>query len=127
LPVVVILFGAGLLVRLAHWLGARHRAGIDAYIRELIEAGSTASESNKRSRVVSEAIEWAVVALTWFVAGILSIEKLGVPLTTLVAPATVAGVAIGFGAQQLVGDLLSGFFLFAEHPSAFQYRARPSA
>jgi moderate conductance mechanosensitive channel len=32
-----------------------------------------------------------------------------------VAPATVAGVAIGFGAQQLVGDLLAGFFLFAEH------------
>jgi small conductance mechanosensitive channel len=35
-------------------------------------------------------------------------------LTSLVAPATVAGVAIGFGAQQLVGDLLAGFFLFTE-------------
>lgn len=119
LPVVVILLGAGLLVRLAHWLGGRHRAGIDAYIRELIEAGGPASESIKRSRVVSEAIEWAAVALTWFVAGILSIEKLGIPLTTLVAPATVAGVAIGFGAQQVVGDVLSGFFLFAEHQFAF--------
>jgi moderate conductance mechanosensitive channel len=119
LPVVVILLGAGLLVRLAHWLGGRHRAGIDAYIRELIEAGGSASESIKRSRVVSEAIEWAAVALTWFVAGILSIEKLGIPLTTLVAPATVAGVAIGFGAQQVVGDVLSGFFLFAEHQFAF--------
>ena len=31
------------------------------------------------------------------------------------APATVAGVALGFGAQQVVGDLLAGFFLFAEH------------
>ncbi len=40
---------------------------------------------------------------------------MGIPLVTLIAPATVAGVAIGFGAQQVVGDLLAGFFLFAEH------------
>jgi moderate conductance mechanosensitive channel len=119
LPVVVILLGAGLLVRLAHWLGGRHRAGIDTYLRDLIEAGGSASESTKRSRVVSEAVEWAFVSLAWFVAGILSIEKLGIPLTTLVAPATVAGVAIGFGAQQVVGDVLSGFFLFAEHQFVF--------
>jgi small conductance mechanosensitive channel len=37
-----------------------------------------------------------------------------VPLASLVPPATVAGVAVGFGAQRLVQDLLSGFFLFAE-------------
>jgi small-conductance mechanosensitive channel len=35
-------------------------------------------------------------------------------VTSLVAPATVAGVAIGFGAQRVVGDLLSGFFLLSE-------------
>jgi small conductance mechanosensitive channel len=43
------------------------------------------------------------------------LRELGIPLTSLVAPATVAGVAIGVGAQQVVGDLLAGFFLFAEH------------
>ena len=48
------------------------------------------------------------------VAGVLAIRQLGVPLPTLVAPATVAGVALGFGAQQVVGDLLAGFFLFSE-------------
>ncbi len=116
---IVILIGAGLLARLAHWLGARHRAGIDNYVRELLSAGSVAGEGNKRSRAVSEAIEWTVVALTYFVAVIVSIDRLGIPLTTLVAPATVAGVAIGFGAQQVVGDLLAGFFLFAEHQFGF--------
>ncbi len=78
-----------------------------------------ASESLKRSRAISEAIEWVAVALTYFVAGVLSFDRLGIPLTTLVAPATVIGIGLGFGAQQMVGDLLSGFFLFAEHQFAF--------
>jgi len=73
-----------------------------------------ASEAMKRSRAVAEVLEWAVVTLTYVVAGLLAIGQLGVPLPTLVAPATVAGVALGFGAQQVVGDLLAGFFLFSE-------------
>ena len=59
-------------------------------------------------------LEWAAISSTYFVAVILAIRQLGVPLTTLVAPATVVGVALGFGAQQVVGDLLAGFFLFSE-------------
>jgi moderate conductance mechanosensitive channel len=119
LPVVVILLGAGLLVRFSHWLGARRRDWVDGEIRRQIESGSVASESLKRSRAVSEAVEWSVVALTYFIAFIVSLDRLGLPLTTLVAPATVVGIGLGFGAQQMVGDLLAGFFLFAEHQFAF--------
>jgi len=115
----VLLLGAGLVVRFAHWFAARRRAWIDTQIRRQIESGSVASESLKRSRAVSEAIEWTVVALTYFIAAILSLDQLGIPLTTLVAPATVIGIGLGFGAQQMVGDLLAGFFLFAEHQFAF--------
>jgi moderate conductance mechanosensitive channel len=106
-------------VRLAHWLGHRRRLWIDAQIRSEIEAGSLAPENLKRARGVSEALEWAVVALTYFVGVILALDRLGLPLTTLVAPATVVGIGLGFGAQQMVGDLLAGFFLFAEHQFAF--------
>jgi small conductance mechanosensitive channel len=115
----VLLLGAGLVVRFAHWFGARRRRWIDLQIRNQIESGSVASEGLKRSRAVSEAVEWVVVALTYFVAGILSLDRLGIPLTTLVAPATVVGIGLGFGAQQMVGDLLAGFFLFAERQFAF--------
>jgi moderate conductance mechanosensitive channel len=115
----VLLLGAGLLVRFAHWTGARRRKWIDTQIRLQIESGSVASEGLKRSRAVSEAIEWAAVALTYFVAAIVALDRLGLPLTTLVAPATVIGIGLGFGAQQMVGDLLAGFFLFAEHQFAF--------
>ncbi len=119
LPAVVLLLGAALVVRFAHWAGALRRQGIDRQIRSHIEAGQVAPEEAKRSRAVSEAVEWVVVALTYFVAGILALNILGVPLTTLVAPATVVGIGLGFGAQQMVGDLLAGFFLLAEHQFAF--------
>jgi small-conductance mechanosensitive channel len=119
LPAVVLLLGAGLFVRFAHWFGARRRRWIDTQIRRQIESGLVASEALKRSRAVSEAVEWSVVALSSFVAAILALDRLGIPLTTLVAPATVIGIGLGFGAQQMVGDLLAGFFLFTEHQFAF--------
>ncbi|MGH9080433.1 MAG: mechanosensitive ion channel family protein [Acidimicrobiales bacterium] len=119
LPVIVLVLGAGLLVRSSHWVGARRRRWIDLQIRRQIESGAVASEGLKRSRAISEAVEWSAVALIYFIAGILSFDRLGVPLTTLVAPATVIGIGLGFGAQQMVGDLLSGFFLLAEHQFAF--------
>jgi small conductance mechanosensitive channel len=117
--VIVLLLGAGLIVRFAHWVGARRRRWIDHQIRKQIESGAVASEGLKRSRAISEAVEWTAVALTSFIGAILAFDRLGVPLTTLVAPATVVGIGLGFGAQQMVGDLLAGFFLFAEHQFAF--------
>jgi moderate conductance mechanosensitive channel len=114
LPTVVLVLGALLFARLAQWIGRRYRANLDRQVRESIEQGLVASEEAKRSRAVAEVVEWAVISLTYFVAAILAVRQLGIPLTTLVAPATVVGVALGFGAQQVVGDLLAGFFLFSE-------------
>ena len=119
LPAAALVLGATLLTRLAHWLGATRRRTLDLRIKAAIEAGLPAPEPEKRSRALSEAVEWVVVALAFFIAGILALEQLGVPLTTLVAPATVVGIGLGFGAQQIVGDLLAGFFLLAEHQFAF--------
>ncbi len=114
LPTVVILLGAALAGRAVRWVGGLHRAAVDREARQVIESGGVVPERTKRTRALSQAIEWTAVSIIYFVAGIMALRELGVPLTSLVAPATVAGVAIGFGAQQVVGDLLAGFFLFAE-------------
>src|SRR5207245_2487684 len=86
--------------------------------RAQIERGGVVSEQTKRLRTVAQVTEWGVAAIVYFVAGLLIVNRFGVPLTSLVAPATVAGAAIGFGAQQIVQDLLAGFFLFAERQFA---------
>jgi small-conductance mechanosensitive channel len=114
LPTVLILLGAALIGRAVRWLGVRYRAAVDREVRDLIEAGGVVPERAKRARALGQAVEWAIASLVYFLAGLLALREAGIPLTSLVAPATVAGVAIGFGAQQMVGDLLAGFFLFAE-------------
>jgi len=115
LPTVVILLGAVLIGRFVRWFGGLHRTAVDREVRDLIEAGGVVPERAKRARAVGQAAEWTAASIVYFLAGLLALRELGIPLTSLVAPATVAGVAIGFGAQQVVGDLLAGFFLFAEH------------
>ncbi|MGH9093822.1 MAG: mechanosensitive ion channel family protein, partial [Acidimicrobiales bacterium] len=62
----------------------------------------------------AQAALWASVSVVYIITAVLVVRQLGVPLTSLVAPATVLGVGLGLGAQQIVSDLLAGFFLFAE-------------
>lgn len=114
LPTVVLLLGAGLVGRAVRFVAGRYRASLEVQAVETVKRGAVVPESTKRGRAVAQAGEWAVVSLVYFLAGLLGLRQLGVPLTSLVAPATVAGVAIGFGAQQVVGDVLAGFFLFSE-------------
>ena len=57
---------------------------------------------------------WLATATIWVIAIMMILLRFNVPLTSVVPPATIIGVAVGFGAQRIVADLLSGFFLFAE-------------
>ena len=59
--------------------------------------------------------------LVAFVALLIILDQLGVQLAPLLATAGVAGIAIGFGAQRLVRDIITGFLLLMED----QYRGGP--
>ncbi len=50
----------------------------------------------------------------WLTAGMLALSELGVNLAPLIAGAGVIGLAIGFGAQTLVQDIITGFFILIE-------------
>ena len=51
----------------------------------------------------------------WFVVVLISLSQLGVNIGPILAGAGVVGLAVGFGAQHLVRDLVSGFFLMLEN------------
>jgi small conductance mechanosensitive channel len=53
------------------------------------------------------------------VAGVLVIARHGIPLTGLVAPATIIGVAFGLGGQRIVQNVPAGFFIIAERQYGF--------
>ncbi len=50
----------------------------------------------------------------YFIAGVMALQVLGVDVTAILAGAGIVGLAIGFGAQSLVGDIISGFFILFE-------------
>jgi len=50
----------------------------------------------------------------YFISGVMVLRELGVDTTAIIASAGVIGLAIGFGAQSLVKDVLSGAFLLFE-------------
>ena len=114
LQIVLLAIGAVLAARFVHWLGGRFAARSSAAASAALEAGVPIDERDKRRRAVIQALERGFVGILWFVTVFMILLRLRVPVTSLVAPATVAGVAIGFGAQRVVGDLLSGFFLLSE-------------
>jgi len=114
LQIVLLAIGAVLATRFVHWLGARSSSRASVAAAAALDAGTPLDERDKRRRAVVQALERAVVGVLWFVTIFMVLLRFRVPVTSLVAPATVAGLAIGFGAQRVVGDLLSGFFLLSE-------------
>ena len=52
--------------------------------------------------------------LLWTIATFLVLDKLGINVAPLLAGAGIVGIAVGFGAQSLVKDFFSGFFMLAE-------------
>ena len=117
LEIVLFVTGALLLTRFASWLGGRITARIDA------QSGNPDSilrtEAAKHRHAVAQVVTWSFLVLVYCLTAVLVAQRFGVPLSGFVAPATVVGVALGFGAQRVVQDVLAGFFMVAEHQYGF--------
>src|SRR3712207_6249524 len=117
LEVVLIILGSVLLARFVSWVGSRITDRIDA--RATGGDALVRSEAAKQRHSLTQVLTWAAVVLIYSIAVFFVLERLGVPVTGLVAPATVLGGGLGFGAQRLVGDVLAGFFLITERQYGF--------
>jgi small conductance mechanosensitive channel len=117
LEIVLLLTGAILLTRLATWLGGRITDRIDTNARETDTLVRT--EASKHRHALASVITWATLVVIYCVTGLAILARLGIPLTSLVAPAAVGAVALGFGAQRIVQDILAGFFIIAERQYGF--------
>ena len=70
--------------------------------------------NEKRSETLHKLVKSAVRYTIYFIAFFQVLSILGVNTTSIVASAGIASVAIGFGAQSLVKDIISGFFIILE-------------
>jgi small conductance mechanosensitive channel len=117
LEIVLLLTGAILLTRFATWLGGKITNRIDANARET--DALVRSEASKHRQALASVITWTALVVIYCVTGLAILARLGIPLTSLVAPAAVAAVALGFGAQRIVADILAGFFIITERQYGF--------
>ncbi len=117
LPMVMWVIAAILVNRFINWASGRVTARIDAQFAHSDSLVRT--EAAKHQHALIQVISWVAIATVYLVASYNVVHALGVPITALVAPATVVGAAVGFGAQRVVQDLLAGFFLITEKQYGF--------
>ncbi len=117
LEIVLFVTGAILLTRIVAWIGGRITARIDANAQET--DALVRSEASKHRHALAQVITWVTLVIIYLAAGVAIAARFGVPVTNLVAPAAVVGVALGFGAQRIVQDILAGFFIITERQYGF--------
>ena len=77
-----------------------------------------AAEVKKRAQTLGNTLRDALLVIFSFVALLMILGELGIQLGPLLATAGIGALAIGFGAQSLVKDVINGFFIILEN----QYR-----
>lgn len=72
------------------------------------------SEREKRINTLTGIISTILKIVLVFLFVVIVLEKLGVAIGPILASAGIIGLAVGFGAQELVRDMISGFFILLE-------------
>ena len=95
---------------------ALSRLAVRRMHRRLEGAESATQELNlQRTATLTHAVSYVVKVVVWTLTVLLLLAEFDVQLGPLLAGAGIAGVALGFGAQSLVRDFLSGFFILLEN------------
>jgi len=106
-----------ILARLVSWGGNKVTDQIDSNYQ--LGDALVRSEATKHRRSVAQVITWVVITFIYVIATLKVLDQLNLPIGSLVAPATVLGAALGFGAQRVVQDILAGFFIITERQYGF--------
>ena len=72
-------------------------------------------EAVKRAETLGRVFRYLVAVIVSLIAGMLVLGELGISVAPILGAAGVAGLAVGFGAQSLVKDYFTGFFLLLEN------------
>jgi small conductance mechanosensitive channel len=106
--VVVILAAAIIVIRVAN-------LAIENLQQRLARNhASTDLEWQRRASTLGGILTSLVTVVVWFVAVLMVLRELTIDVLPILTGAGIAGLAIGFGAQNLVRDVISGFFLILE-------------
>ena len=112
IKIIGILIAFIILAQMSRWIAKWMEKFV--YEKDPLQA----SEAKKRAHTLGNILRHAFLIIITFVAVLMIIGELGIQLGPLLATAGIGALAIGFGAQSLVKDVISGFFIILEN----QYR-----
>lgn len=106
LRIVGLIVAAFLLTRLLRRLVAK--------VEGKVSADTTPIRALQRTQTITKVLSSAGVVVIWSLALFQTLSELGFQLGPLLAGIGIVGLAVGFGAQGLVRDVISGFFILFE-------------
>lgn len=86
--------------------------------RLVVRGNGTESDEKKREETLIQIFSGALTVVILSIAGLTLLSEIGIAIGPILAAAGIAGVAIGFGGQYLIRDVITGIFLILEN----QYR-----
>lgn len=105
IKIILIWIVANILIRVGSFL---IRSFFDSQARSRVSINKTKNETLKA--LIKSILRYTV----YFIAALMVLGELGVNTSSILATAGIGGLAIGFGAQSLVKDVISGFFIIFE-------------
>lgn len=78
-------------------------------------SGESVNENLRRSETIASLARQALAITLWSVTGLIVLQQMGIQIGPILAGAGVVGLAVGFGAQNLVRDIIAGFFIILEN------------
>lgn len=107
--VVAIILGAFIISTVASFLSRRAERLFDD------DDPATMSAREKRAATLGKVIRNVVRVAAWIIAALLILREIGIDIAPMLAGVGIAGIAIGFGAQSLVRDIVAGLFILIEN------------
>ena len=117
LRVIMLVIVAILAIRFVTWVADQIARQLD---ERFVESDALVrSEASKHRQALASVVQWVSIVLIAIWGMVQIADVLDFSIKGWVAPATVIGAALGFGAQQVVRDLLAGFFIIVEKQYGF--------
>lgn len=103
-----------LIVILLSGLAVKGSRLLSDKIFALLIRGQEGTELKKRADTLSSVVRWVLLSAILGITSMIVLQDLGFAIGPILAGAGVVGVAVGFGAQTLVKDVITGFFILME-------------
>jgi small conductance mechanosensitive channel len=114
----IIATGRILAIAIVAWIVHRAATRLIRGFRERVAASMTDREQVKRAETIGRVLRYLAAVAIALITGVLILNELGVSIAPILGTAGVVGLAIGFGAQSLVKDYFTGFFILLENQIA---------